>query len=717
MNSLQTSGTGASGSSPPWVIYLSAWTVTLCAVLVVQSAQLSKFSLTPFLVVFTAGTLFSAWASRFQFSELMRAILGFLDGSLAFLAITAQSFLNGLFGIYTDPSVEIYLSFSLLWYLVLRSWLMVSLPAVAFQNVPVLALFGLIATYVLANSVLWLFACFVLAMLFALAVGHYVEWRNLVKSRFQQVLVFPLLKIALGFCVAGILFGMVMTPLLSLTFGQLISGIVVGLPLRPLATPPTDQSAPALQVGSGPTALSQMLLMRVKLEGDTYYPYLRIDTYDFYTGRGWNRRFQNYQRLFETKPNHFDLEGVYRYVPPGNRLRAEVKIVNGWHRTLYAPGFPLELSAPVSLVALLRSSAVLYAQPPLRAGEGYTVIAYAPPNDRRILRRTQSQLPSPFGAQVSFIREPNQRILSLVKSLSAQAPTDYDKVMAFKRYIEQNAVYNLNIEPYPSGVDVVEHFLFEAKEGYCIEFATALAVMCQYAGLPARVVSGFILKEQDPETGEYLVREEHRHLWTEVYFDGVGWVAFDATENASVVAEPNSELAGSNDPSSRRSRFSLERFLIDSAIVLGVLYLLYTLGGSSLFALRMRRQPPETRFQMVRSQLYGQLLFWLRLAGMPDPKLGQTPANYLNSVVPRLKLRSPQAGQVVEELIPSLMRLLYARPQIAELEQEGIQTHLRALKRILRQEIGWVRLTLELLRLGWQRAYGEPVSTVHSAQG
>jgi transglutaminase-like putative cysteine protease len=108
----------------------------------------------------------------------------------------------------------------------------------------------------------------------------------------------------------------------------------------------------------------------------------------------------------------------------------------------------------------------------------------------------------------------------LADRLTRNQPTQYDKVMALVRYIEQNTAYNLNVEAYPTDVDVAEYFLFEAKQGYCVEFATALAVLCLYADIPARVASGFILRERDPETGEFIVREKHRHLWTEVYFEG-----------------------------------------------------------------------------------------------------------------------------------------------------------------------------------------------------
>jgi hypothetical protein len=75
----------------------------------------------------------------------------------------------------------------------------------------------------------------------------------------------------------------------------------------------------------------------------------------------------------------------------------------------------------------------------------------------------------------------------------------------------------------------VDYFLFNQQSGYCSHFATAMAVMCRYSGLPARVAVGYLPGYIDPLTGAHIVRAGDAHAWVEVHFNRTGWVAFDPT--------------------------------------------------------------------------------------------------------------------------------------------------------------------------------------------
>ncbi|MFN3691037.1 MAG: transglutaminaseTgpA domain-containing protein, partial [Fimbriimonadales bacterium] len=335
---------------------------------------------------------------------------------------------------------------------------------------------------------------------------------------------------------AGGLTGIVaflLTPLIALTAGQLISTIVVGMPFRPnIRATQSSETMPELQAGAGGVSLSKMEIMRVRLEGAAQPAYLRMESYNYYTGRGWNRGRVFYEVMFSPRPGVFTLARPFE-PPPAQLVTATIRLSSGWHRNLYLPGYPMEAAVGVRDLYYVRPIGAVVTPSALGAGESYTVKAYLPTEDPWVLRETP---PSPPHYPI-VPRFPTQlpqnvfrpKLAALARRLTEHHSTQYDKVMALVRYIEQNTAYNLNVEAYPPEVDVVEYFLFEAKQGYCVEFATALAVLCLHADIPARVASGFILQERDPDTGEYIVREEHRHLWTEVFFNGVGWVAFDAT--------------------------------------------------------------------------------------------------------------------------------------------------------------------------------------------
>ncbi len=679
-------------------MYASVWVVTLACLLAVRVAQTESLSVAPFLLVMTAGLAFSALVSRRPLGEGARIAFGFLDGMIALLTLTAQTYLNEMVGLNTDGALEIYLSRSFLWYLTLRSWVLVTIGSVAFQCVPGLAVFGLVATYVLATELIWLFVLFVLSMLFTLAVAHLVESTPTSTSSpappVRPMELRSALRIAMGAGGVASLFGFAVAGLLAITLGQLISGMVVGLPLRHLANSPASNTGTEIQVGAGPTALSQIEVMRVTATGQAVPRYLRQDVYEVYNGKGWNRLRLFVEDVYPNAEGIFVFNNRFSSVPEEYQTTLRIRLQLGWHRALYTPGVPLSVSAPVRQILLTIPHRTLTTPTPLGAGASYEVTAYIPPDNPDLLRQRTATLPrfNSFPTPAS-----TERVRQLVQDLVRGAPTDYDKVFRLKRYIETNTAYNLQVSAYPSDEDPVEYFLFEAKEGYCVEFATALAVMCQYAGLPARVVSGYLLREPDPETGVYIVREADRHLWTEVYFDGIGWVAFDATEGAPVIDGGEGALAGGVDEARRHQNW--RRWLIDGAIALGIAYLLYLIGSSW----RVRTSPQLAKKK--HAETYHRLVFSLQLAGVSAPAPYETPASFLQRAQSRLK------GSVLENALKNLEAVLpsylFGSVEQANQLEPTVHKQVRELERALKQEIPLSQRTVKTVQLYWRKLNGD----------
>ena len=74
--------------------------------------------------------------------------------------------------------------------------------------------------------------------------------------------------------------------------------------------------------------------------------------------------------------------------------------------------------------------------------------------------------------------------------------------------------------------DPITHFLI-TKQGYCVQFASAMVMLARASGIPARVAIGFLPGRLDK--GAYTVRASDAHAWPELYFDGVGWLRFEPT--------------------------------------------------------------------------------------------------------------------------------------------------------------------------------------------
>ena len=147
------------------------------------------------------------------------------------------------------------------------------------------------------------------------------------------------------------------------------------------------------------------------------------------------------------------------------------------------------------------------------------------------LRADGSDYPDEVSAQNLQLPVLDPRIIQLAKSVTAQARTPFDKVIAIEGHLRSKYTYTLNLTGKP-GDDPLTHFLFETRAGHCEYFASALTIMLRTLGIPAREVNGFLPGEYNDLAGDYIVRASDAHSWVEVYFPGDGWITFDPTPSA-----------------------------------------------------------------------------------------------------------------------------------------------------------------------------------------
>jgi transglutaminase-like putative cysteine protease len=110
--------------------------------------------------------------------------------------------------------------------------------------------------------------------------------------------------------------------------------------------------------------------------------------------------------------------------------------------------------------------------------------------------------------------------------VTENAATPFDRALALQSYFQDNFTYDLNVQLGNSN-DAIDAFLRD-RRGFCQQFAGTFAVMARSIGLPARVAVGFTPGDFGTD-GVYHVYGRHAHAWPEVWFDGIGWVAFEPT--------------------------------------------------------------------------------------------------------------------------------------------------------------------------------------------
>lgn len=98
---------------------------------------------------------------------------------------------------------------------------------------------------------------------------------------------------------------------------------------------------------------------------------------------------------------------------------------------------------------------------------------------------------------------------------------------ALTLFREQAFYYTLT--PPLLGGDGVDDFLFRTRHGFCEHYASAFVFLMRAAGVPARVVTGYLGGEQNTFSDYMIVRQSDAHAWAEVWLEDRGWVRVDPT--------------------------------------------------------------------------------------------------------------------------------------------------------------------------------------------
>jgi transglutaminase-like putative cysteine protease len=101
-----------------------------------------------------------------------------------------------------------------------------------------------------------------------------------------------------------------------------------------------------------------------------------------------------------------------------------------------------------------------------------------------------------------------------------------------RRYFRRGG-FRYTLEPGKLPPNWVDRFLFESREGFCGHYAGAFAFLMRAAGVPARVVTGYLGAEPNPGSDYHIVRQSDAHAWVEVWLAERGWVRVDPTTEVS----------------------------------------------------------------------------------------------------------------------------------------------------------------------------------------
>jgi protein-glutamine gamma-glutamyltransferase len=335
-------------------------------------------------------------------------------------------------------------------------------------------------------------------------------------------------------------------------------------------------------------------LLAVQSEQPHYWKTVVLDRFD---GVRWRRAYQSpggardLARTAAGEALPADAEANAKWLK-----RFKVTVGDLDSEVVVGAGTPIRVQG-LGAVAAAADGTTVAREGPLGKGDAYFVTAYVPdptaeemraaaqgyPSDLARYTRIELSKRSPVGSTTStawplaiplrgnaanndplagqLADTPYGEVYELARRLVDAQPTDYDAVRAIQDHLRSEYEYS---EFPPRRSDPIAAFLFEDRIGYCQQFSGAMALMLRMAGIPSRVVSGFAPGTRERERDVFRVEDFDAHAWVEVYFNGIGWVAFDPTPSAAPASSqqvpglPTADVAQSRvGPDSERSDTAL----------------------------------------------------------------------------------------------------------------------------------------------------------------
>lgn len=121
-----------------------------------------------------------------------------------------------------------------------------------------------------------------------------------------------------------------------------------------------------------------------------------------------------------------------------------------------------------------------------------------------------------------------ERMRKLVGGWRETSKTDWDLVQSALAFFNRES-FRYTLLPPRLGSNPTDEFLFETKSGFCEHYASSFALLMRIAGIPSRVVLGYLGGEPNRIRDYYMVWQSDAHAWTEVLIEGRGWVRVDPT--------------------------------------------------------------------------------------------------------------------------------------------------------------------------------------------
>jgi hypothetical protein len=144
----------------------------------------------------------------------------------------------------------------------------------------------------------------------------------------------------------------------------------------------------------------------------------------------------------------------------------------------------------------------------------------------RITAKNRPTKTPPALAQYLALPDGNPETRALAAKLASEAQTPQALVALIGRHLQQG--YRYTLTPPPLTGQQIDQFLFKSQAGFCSHYASATSFILRAAGVPSRIVGGYLGGEWRDNASYLQVRQRDAHAWVEYLQDGQ-WRRFDPT--------------------------------------------------------------------------------------------------------------------------------------------------------------------------------------------
>ena len=205
----------------------------------------------------------------------------------------------------------------------------------------------------------------------------------------------------------------------------------------------------------------------------------------------------------------------------GNTIRQRITLAPHGARWMFALDRPFEIPPG----AMLARGDYLWSVQPIRKPRRYEVVSSP--------ERTGNDLtPHEHKEALEVPASISPAVRELAQSWSAQNSNPRATVNSALQFFRTQG-FRYSLSPGEYAKNDLEQFLFHRRVGFCEHYAASFATLMRLAGIPARVVVGYLGGEYNDLGHFFLVRQADTHAWCEVWLPDSGWTRVDPT---SVVA-------------------------------------------------------------------------------------------------------------------------------------------------------------------------------------